>query len=137
MLPPALHLESLHHRLTLVGLGKVLTCRRIIDLLRLDAETHLVSLNGQFKEPPGGLLVGHNRAARDGFQPSCLGCVGRQAACISTELSTPRLPRSLLNVPFQSPIRALMLLQAARSARSPLSGEFDTRFSSNSRPLGP
>src|SRR5271163_2795608 len=63
--------------------------------------------------------------------------VGHQAACVSTELSTPQLLRSLLNVPFQSPIRALMLVHAARQARASRCGEFPTIDSSNSRPLGP
>jgi hypothetical protein len=44
---------------------------------------------------------------------------------------------SFLKMPFQSPIRALMLLHAARRARSPFSGALATRSSSNSRPLGP
>jgi hypothetical protein len=52
-LPPVLSIgtafQSPHHCLTLVGLRKVLTCRRIIDQLRLDAEARLVSVNGQFK----------------------------------------------------------------------------------------
>jgi hypothetical protein len=63
--------------------------------------------------------------------------VGRQAAYVTTELLTLGPFRSLLNVPFQSPIRAFMLPHAACSARSPLCGESATRSSSNSRPMGP
>jgi hypothetical protein len=48
-----------------------------------------------------------------------------------------RISRSLLNVPFQSSIRALMLLQAARRALSCLCGESPTSSSSSARPLGP
>jgi hypothetical protein len=44
---------------------------------------------------------------------------------------------SFLKMPSQSPIRALMLLHAARRARSPFSGAPATRSSSNSRPFGP
>jgi len=55
----------------------------------------------------------------------------------SFEASAQRLLRSLPNVPFQSPMRALMLLHAACRARSSLCGDFATRPSSNSRPLGP
>ena len=52
-------------------------------------------------------------------------------------LHAARLSRSVLNVPFQSSIRALMLLHAARRARSSLCGESATRPSSSSRPIGP
>ena len=52
------------------------------------------------------------------------------------ELSTLRPLRSLLSVPFQSRIRASMLLHAARRACSTLFGELATRFSSSSRPVG-
>jgi hypothetical protein len=39
------------------------------------------------------------------------------------ELQAARLWRSVLNVPFQSSIRALMLLHAAQTARSSFRGE--------------
>ena len=48
-----------------------------------------------------------------------------------------RISRSVLNVPFQRSIRALMLLHAACRARWCLSGESATRPSSSSRPIGP
>ena len=48
----------------------------------------------------------------------------------------PRLLRGLLNKPFQSSIRALMLLHAAWTARCCACGEFATRFASSSRPQG-
>jgi hypothetical protein len=51
--------------------------------------------------------------------------------------SAGRMSRSLFNVPFQSSIRALMLLQAAPRALSCLCGESPTSSSSSARPLGP
>jgi hypothetical protein len=51
--------------------------------------------------------------------------------------SAGRISRSLFNVPFQSSIRALMLLQAAPRALSCLCGESPTSSSSSARPLGP
>jgi hypothetical protein len=57
----------------------------------------------------------------------------RRRAYVSTDALW--LSRSLLHVPSHKPIRASMPLQAARIARSALSSEFATRFSSNSRPL--
>jgi hypothetical protein len=52
-------------------------------------------------------------------------------------LHAARTARRVLNVPFQSSIRAWMLLHAARRARSLLSGECATRLSSSSLPIGP
>jgi len=52
-------------------------------------------------------------------------------------LHAARTARRVLNVPFQSSIRAWMLLQAARRARSFLCGECATRLSSSSLPIGP
>jgi hypothetical protein len=52
-------------------------------------------------------------------------------------LHAARIARRVLNVPFQSSIRAWMLLQAARRARSFLCGESATRLSSSSLPIGP
>src|SRR5258706_5934 len=48
-----------------------------------------------------------------------------------------RMSRSLLNVPPQRAIRALMLLPAACSARSSFGGESATNPPSSSRPIGP
>jgi hypothetical protein len=52
-------------------------------------------------------------------------------------LHAARFSRSALNVPSQRSIRDLMLLHAARRARSSLCGESATRPSSISRPIGP
>jgi hypothetical protein len=52
-------------------------------------------------------------------------------------LHAARTARRVLNVPFQSSIRAWMLLHAARRARSLLCGECATRLSSSSLPIGP
>jgi hypothetical protein len=72
---------------------------------------------------------------------SRIGCRSQLATAFGPTMpgssSTAAILRSLVNVPSQSPIRALMLLHAACRARSPRCGEFASRSSSNSRPLGP
>ena len=65
------------------------------------------------------------------------GIEGHRGLRFGRGVHAARISRSVLNVPFQSSIRALMLLHAARRARSSLCGESATRPSSNSRPIGP
>src|SRR5882757_3054277 len=52
-------------------------------------------------------------------------------------LYAARAARRVPNVPFQSSIRAWMLLHAARRARSFFCGESATSLSSSSLPIGP
>jgi hypothetical protein len=70
-------------------------------------------------------------------KPSELICRLSGGLRLERGLYAARLLRSVLNVPFQSSIRALMLLHAERRARSSLSDDPATRPSRSSRPIGP
>ena len=59
------------------------------------------------------------------------------AAYISDRRHAARVARRVPNVPFQSSIRALMLLHAARRARSCRCGDPATKSLRSSRPMGP
>jgi hypothetical protein len=74
---------------------------------------------------PSLLIAAANKAAMaiDFASSSHRISIGRPAAYISDDLHAARAARRVLNVPFQSSIRAWMLLQAARRARSFLCGE--------------
>ena len=80
------------------------------------------------------LLLFLNRSSQSHRTPP----IGRPTAYIFRfGLHAARIARRALNVPFQSSIRAWMLLHAARRARSFLCGECATRLSSSSLPIGP
>ena len=82
----------------------------------------------------GSVFAFLDRSSRSHRNSAHLSSGGLRFGC---GLHAARLSRSVLNVPFQSSIRALMLLHAARRARSSLCGESATRPSSSSRPIGP
>ena len=88
----------------------------------------------QLRREAAGLFLAFNSLVP---KPSGLADLSSGGLGFGCGLHAARRSRSVLNVPFQSSIRAWMLLQAARSARSSFSGEPATRPWSSFCPIGP
>jgi hypothetical protein len=92
------------------------------------------SMTRCFRREAAGLFLAFNSLVP---KPSELADLLSGGVGFGRGLHAARRSRSVLNVPFQSSIRAWMLSHAARSARSSFSGESATRPSSSSCPMGP